>query len=115
MPIKISQTRFKKRIWIWDPVTIAIVEPQHGLHKLENDFQKLRSNFNHPKIYIWIEDRAHLSNPLSSSADLFAAMAQMRTPKTAFATKSATEYPTCSYVVAVLPARPKFLTMYTQG
>merc|ERR1719251_173791 len=54
-------------------------------------------------------------SPFSSSADLPAPMAQMRTPNTALATTSAIEYPTCSYVVATEPARPRFLTMYTKG
>merc|ERR1719454_434532 len=67
--------------------TFAIIEPQQSLSKV------------------------HLSNPLSSSSDFAAAIAYMRTPNTAFATKSATEYPTCSSVVAMEPARPQLLMM----
>merc|ERR1719245_1856673 len=44
-----------------------------------------------------------------------AAMAQIKTPKTAFATTSATEYPICSPAVAVTPAIPSILMMYTKG
>merc|ERR1711924_166458 len=44
-----------------------------------------------------------------------AAMAQIKTPKTAFATTSATEYPICSPDVAVTPEIPSILMMYTKG
>jgi len=57
----------------------------------------------------------YLAIAFSSSADFPAAMAQMRTPNTALAVTSATEYPICSYVVATVPARPTFLMMYTNG
>merc|ERR1712187_968853 len=59
--------------------------------------------------------KAHSNAASFSSADFPAAMAQMRTPNTALATTSAIEYPTCSYVVATVPARPMFLMMYTKG
>jgi len=59
---------------------------------------------------------AFLSKPPSSSnLDFSAAMAQMRTPKTAFATTSAMEYPICSPAVAVTPEIPSILMMYTKG
>jgi len=56
------------------------------------------------------------SSPPSDSTLLFAsAMAQIKTPKTAFATTSATEYPICSPAVAVTPEMPNILIMYTKG
>merc|ERR1719152_420717 len=55
------------------------------------------------------------SESLASDSDFPAAIAQINTPKTALAMTSAHEYPTCSYVVAAAPARPMFLTMYTNG
>jgi len=58
----------------------------------------------------------HASSPFSDSTLLFsAAMAQIKTPKTAFATTSATEYPICSPAVAVTPEIPSILMMYTKG
>merc|ERR1712124_9782 len=53
--------------------------------------------------------------PSSSSFDLSAAMAQISTPNTAFATTSAIEYPICSPAVAVTPEMPSILMMYTKG
>ena len=56
------------------------------------------------------------SSPPSDSILLFsAAMAQIKMPKTAFATTSATEYPICSPAVAVTPEMPNILIMYTKG
>merc|ERR1712137_1019618 len=43
------------------------------------------------------------------------AMAQIKTPKTALATTSATEYPICSPAVAATPEIPIILMMYTKG
>ena len=58
----------------------------------------------------------YASSPFSDSTLLFsAAMAQIKTPKTAFATTSATEYPICSPAVAVTPEMPNILMMYTKG
>jgi len=58
----------------------------------------------------------YASSPFSDSTLLFsAAMAQINTPKTAFATTSATEYPICSPAVAVTPEIPSILMMYTKG
>merc|ERR1719375_658089 len=53
--------------------------------------------------------------PSSSSLDFSEAMAQIRTPKTTFATTSAIEYPICSPAVAVTPEIPSILMMYTKG
>jgi len=59
---------------------------------------------------------SHASSPFSDSTLLFSAvMAQIKTPKTAFATTSATEYPICSPAVAVTPEMPSILMMYTKG
>ena len=54
--------------------------------------------------------------PTFSSYLLFsAAMAQINTPKTAFATTSAIEYPICSPAVAATPEIPNIFMMYTKG
>merc|ERR1719428_1768429 len=59
---------------------------------------------------------AFFSKLPSDSILLFsAAMAQINTPKTAFATTSAIEYPICSPAVAVTPEIPSILMMYTKG
>ena len=56
------------------------------------------------------------SSPPSDSILLCsAAMAQIKMPKTAFATTSAIEYPICSPAVAVTPEIPSILMMYTNG
>ena len=58
----------------------------------------------------------YASSPFSDSTLLFsAAMAQINTPKTAFATTSAIEYPICSPAVAATPDTPNIFMMYTKG
>merc|ERR1712226_1242652 len=56
-----------------------------------------------------------ISLPSDSTLLFSAAMAQIKTPKTAFATTSAHEYPICSPAVAATPEMPSILMMYTKG
>merc|ERR1719229_1257386 len=97
-------------------------KPRHSSEKnlQASPLGSLQDRFNeNPRrsLLVYRGDRRPVgSMPPSPSTLLFSeAMAQIKTPKTALATTSATEYPICSPAVAATPEIPIILMMYTKG